>query len=69
MLLGCHLSIGKGFAAAIDAAESLGINAIQIFSHNASSWRMKEITGEIADSFRDRFARSSVKFVVIHTMY
>ncbi|HDL86166.1 MAG TPA: deoxyribonuclease IV [Candidatus Acetothermia bacterium] len=69
MLLGCHLSIGKGFPAAIDEAESLGMNAIQIFSHNASSWRMKEITGEIATAFRERFARSSVEFIVIHTMY
>lgn len=69
MLLGCHLSIGKGFSKTLDEAESLGINAIQIFSHNASSWRMKEITGEIATSFQQRFARSSVEFIVIHTMY
>ncbi|MEA3238384.1 MAG: deoxyribonuclease IV [Candidatus Bipolaricaulota bacterium] len=69
MLLGCHLSIGKGFSKTLDEAESLGTNAIQIFSHNASSWRMKEITGEIATSFQQRFARSSVEFIVIHTMY
>ncbi|MCD6495518.1 hypothetical protein J7K60_05620, partial [Candidatus Bipolaricaulota bacterium] len=69
MLLGCHLSIGKGFPAAIDEAESLGMSAIQIFSHNASSWRMKEITDKVADSFRKRLARSSVKFIVVHTMY
>jgi len=69
MLIGCHLSIGKGFPAAIDEAESLGMNAMQIFSHNASSWRMKEITTEMADSFRKRLAQSSVEYVVIHTMY
>ncbi len=69
MLLGCHLSIGKGFPAALAAAEELNINALQIFSHNASSWRMKEITPEIAVSFQTRFARSPVEYVVIHTMY
>ena len=69
MLIGCHLSIGKGFPAAIDEAESLGMTAIQIFSHNASRWKMKEITTEIAASFRTRLARSSVEYVVIHTMY
>ena len=69
MLLGCHLSIGKGFSKALDEAESLGMNAMQIFSHNASSWRMKEITNEVATSFQERFARSSVEYVVIHTMY
>lgn len=69
MLLGCHLSIGKGFTGALDAAADLGINAVQIFSHNASSWRMKEIAEEEARAFRSRFAASSVEFMVIHTMY
>jgi len=69
MLLGCHLSIGKGFTATIDEAESLGMSAMQIFSHNASSWRMKEITSKIATSFQNRFTGSSVEYVVIHTMY
>jgi len=69
MLLGCHLSIGKGFTGALVAAENLGINALQIFSHNASSWRMKEITSETAASFRQHFSESPVEYVVIHTMY
>ncbi|HCP32143.1 TPA: endonuclease [Candidatus Acetothermia bacterium] len=69
MLLGCHLSIGKGFAGAIEAAENLGINALQIFSHNASSWKMKTITRDAASSFQTRFKNSSVEVVVIHTMY
>ena len=69
MLLGCHLSIGKGFTGAIDAAEALGNSALQIFSHNASSWRMKPISSEAAAAFRARFEDSSVEYVVIHTMY
>jgi len=69
MLLGCHLSIAKGFTGAIAAAEALGINALQIFSHNASSWRMKPILPEAAAAFRALFEDSSVEYVVIHTMY
>jgi len=69
LLLGCHLSIAKGFAASIDAAEGLGNTALQIFSHNASSWRMKPIEADSAASFRERLSRSSVEYVVIHTMY
>jgi len=69
MLLGCHLSIAKGFTGAIDAAESLENNALQIFSHNASSWRMKPIFPDAAAAFRARFEDSSVEYVVIHTMY
>ncbi|GAG44430.1 unnamed protein product, partial [marine sediment metagenome] len=62
MLLGCHLSIGKGFAGALATAENLGINALQIFSHNASSWRMKEITSEMAASFQQHFSESPVEY-------
>lgn len=69
MLLGCHLSIGKGFTGALTAAEELGINVLQIFSHNASSWRMKPISEEAAITFRSNLETSSVEFVVIHTMY
>ncbi len=69
MILGCHLSIGNGFAAAIDAAEALGNNALQIFSHNASSWQMKPIHPEAAAAFRARYDTSPVEYVVIHTMY
>ena len=69
MLLGCHLSIRKGFTGALAAAKNLDINAMQIFSHNASSWRMKEITAKAASSFQQCMASSSVEYVVIHTMY
>jgi len=69
MRLGCHLSIAKGFAGAIDAAEALGNNALQIFSHNASSWQMKPISPEAGAAFRERREGSSVTYVVIHTMY
>jgi len=69
MLLGCHLSIGKGFTGALTAAEDLGINTLQIFSHNASSWRMKPIPEEKATTFRSHLEASSIEFVVIHTMY
>jgi len=69
LVLGCHLSIGKGFAASIDAAEELGNNALQIFSHNASAWKMKPIDPDSASAFRKRLASSSLRYVVIHTMY
>jgi len=68
-LVGCHLSIGKGFPAAIDQAETLGNNALQIFTHNASQWRMKRITDERAEAFIEHRSSSPVRFVVAHTMY
>ncbi|MCD5417062.1 deoxyribonuclease IV [Candidatus Bipolaricaulota bacterium] len=69
LLLGCHLSIGKGFAGAIDAAEALGINALQIFSHNARSWKIRSIPAETAALFQRRREASTIRYIVIHTMY
>ncbi len=68
-LLGCHLSIAKGFVGAVDEAEALGNNALQIFTHNAAAWRMKPITSDRAAAFLDRMEGSSIEFVVAHTMY
>ncbi len=68
MLVGFHLSIGNGFVGAVDSAVALGINALQIFSHNPSAWRMKPIDPAAA-LFRDRWRRSPVQYVVVHTMY
>ena len=69
MIVGFHLSIGKGFINAITSAEKLGINAFQIFSHNAASWRMRPIDPTEAALFRERLTHSSVEYTVIHTMY
>ena len=69
LLLGCHLSIARGFVSAIDEAECLGNTALQVFSHNAMTWRMKEIPTDSATSFRHRRRTSSIQYVVIHAMY
>ncbi len=69
LLVGFHLSIGKGFANAVAYADKLGINALQIFSHNAASWRMRPIKPKEVLSFRERLTHSSVEYTVIHTMY
>jgi deoxyribonuclease-4 len=69
MRLGCHLSIAKGFAAAVDEAASLDTTALQLFSHNASTWRMKDITAAAAAGFRERVRASPLEAVVVHTMY
>ncbi|MCI2425626.1 deoxyribonuclease IV [Candidatus Acetothermia bacterium] len=69
LILGCHLSISQGFTSVIDAAEALGINALQIFSHNARSWKIDPISVETAESFQYRREASTICYMVIHTMY
>jgi len=69
MLLGCHLSIAGGLERVFDRAEALSINALQIFSHNARSWRMDALSREQMEGFRQRWERSEVEYIVIHTIY
>ena len=68
-LLGCHLSVAKGPDAALDSAEALGCNALQIFTHSPSMWRMKPLADEAAEAFDRKLRTSSVRYVVVHTMY
>jgi len=69
MRLGCHLSIAGGLPRAFEQAEKLEINAMQIFSHNARSWKFSALTEEEVEQFREAWRRSPVEYVVIHTSY
>lgn len=69
MLLGAHLSISGGLENAITAAEEYGMNALQIFSHNARSWRMSNLKPEQLELWHKTWEESGVQFVVIHTSY
>jgi deoxyribonuclease-4 len=69
MILGCHLSTAGGADKAIDKAEELGNNALQIFSHNARSWKMSALKPGEAERFINRRKNSSVAYAVIHTIY
>lgn len=69
MLLGCHLSISGGLHQAITQAEELGINALQIFSHNARSWHLKDLQRNEIDAFSQKRRESPLEYVVIHTSY
>ena len=70
-LLGCHLSIAGGLERVFDVAEELGMTAVQIFSHNARSWRMlsSPLPRAAVEGFRARWQESFVRYVAIHTIY
>lgn len=69
LVLGCHLSISGGLAQAVARAEELKINALQIFSHNARSWKMGALLPEDAQKFIERRQQSKIEYAVIHTIY
>jgi deoxyribonuclease-4 len=68
-LHGCHLSIAGGVERALEEAQRLEINALQIFTRAPSAWRAPRIAEETAAAFRERRAGSTVAYLVVHTAY
>jgi deoxyribonuclease-4 len=68
-VLGCHLSIAGGFTKAVDRAESLGNTALQIFTHSPSAWRMRALSEDETQAFRQRRDTSGIAFLAVHAMY
>ncbi len=68
-LLGAHVSIAGGVYNAISNGERIGANAIQIFSKNQNRWVNKPLTDEDAQKFREMWAASTIREVVIHDSY
>lgn len=67
--LGGHVSAAGGLAMAIDRAEEIGADAIQIFGASPRQWRARMPTeGEIA-AYRARLEKSRVKKVFLHAAY
>ncbi len=67
--LGAHMSISGGLVKASEAAHSLGIDTMQIFTKNASTWREKVISENEAAAFRQSLEDLEIRSVVTHTAY
>lgn len=69
MRLGCHLSIAKGFAAAVKAAPALGANAFQYFTKNPRGFRNAKALDRV-DAERGRELMKELDLVAVgHTPY
>lgn len=68
-LLGAHTSTQGGVSKAVDLAEKLGFTAMQIFSKNNNRWESKPLEENEIISFKEKLARSNIKFVVVHDSY
>jgi deoxyribonuclease IV len=67
--LGAHLSIAKGFDHAVYEARSLGCNALQIFTKNASAWKEREISDPEILRFHQAKHETGIEIIVSHTSY
>lgn len=69
MRLGVHVSIGKGLPAAVERAGEIGCEAIQFFSSNPNSWKIKEPSEKIVDLFREKIDKLGIRPISLHTPY
>ncbi|HEY6654655.1 MAG TPA: deoxyribonuclease IV [Solirubrobacterales bacterium] len=69
MLIGAHVSTGGGLPKAIERAEDLRCESIQIFNQSPRMWRPTRYSDDDFAAFREAIAASEVAVVAIHAIY
>jgi deoxyribonuclease-4 len=69
MKIGAHVRSGGGVFNAIDYAEAIGAETIQIFSGAPQAWRRKNYTEGEVEKYKARVAESGVEPAFIHGLY
>src|SRR3954449_7343518 len=69
MLIGAHVSTGGGLSKAIERAEEMGCEAIQIFNQSPRMWRPTRYSEDDFAAFREAMEASKVEVVAIHAIY
>jgi deoxyribonuclease IV len=69
MLIGAHVSTGGGLSRAIERAEDLRCEAIQIFNQSPRMWRPTRYGEDDFAQFREAMEASRVESVAIHMIY
>ncbi len=69
MKLGAHVSTQGGLDKAIDRAQAMGAETIQIFGAAPQTWRRRAIGDEEAAAFREKAAAADVAPVFLHAIY
>ena len=69
MLFGAHVSSSGGIWQAIDRAEAIGCNAVQVFTQSPRMWRPTNHTPEAVARFRERREEAGIESVVCHALY
>ncbi|MBI4788737.1 MAG: deoxyribonuclease IV [Chloroflexi bacterium] len=69
MRLGAHMSIAGGVENAVLRGQSIGCEAIAMFTKNNNQWKAKPLTQEDADRFNAALIETGIHPVVAHTSY
>jgi len=68
-LIGHHMSIAGGFERAVERAQAVGGDCVQIFSKNNSQWRARDITEHEVLRFRNALETCAIAHPIIHASY
>ncbi len=69
MKLGAHVRTAGGVDKAVDRAEEMGAETIQVFSGAPQAWRRKNYSNEEVDAFKARLKATGIGPVFIHGLY
>jgi deoxyribonuclease-4 len=69
MPLGAHLPTSKGFAAALEQAQKLGLDCLQIFSKSPRQWSAAPLDEDKTRIFVDKWRESKFTPLVVHDSY
>lgn len=67
--LGAHMSIAGGHDKAVQAAASLGCEALQVFTKSTNRWAAKPLTDQQVAAFRTELTRTGIAATVAHNSY
>jgi deoxyribonuclease-4 len=68
-ILGAHESIAGGYYKAVEIAQRVGCDCVQLFTKNNNQWRAKPISDEEAGLFKAALKRLKIKHPVSHASY
>ena len=69
MLIGAHVSSAGGIHTAIDRAEEMGAESVQVFTQSPRTWRPTNHPPENFERFKERRAEAGIGAVLCHALY
>ena len=69
MPIGAHVGVSGGYAAAVEYAESVGCECLQVFAKSPRQWNARPLSADVARAFRERRAAVRLGPVLVHTAY
>ncbi len=69
MLIGAHVSSSGGIHTAIDRAEKMGADSVQVFTQSPRTWRPTNHDPATFAKFRERRAEAGIGGVLCHALY